>query len=182
MLDDDDWWPRDRLMVGVRAMGPGVGMSCGIQYMSDESLRPIFKFRGYTSYYKALVHAILFGEFFFPAKTYMFNTEFLQELRLGPSQWYCPHNSREDIDLAIRALKHSRHNRQWQVAYINKILACWVQPGDLRKFRNPEYERRQMEAHDYFARRYLPPLIRELALRTAPYTFQLPHWVKHGLI
>jgi hypothetical protein len=99
MLDDDDRWPCDRLMVGVRAMGPKIGMSYGIQYMSDDSLRPIFEFFCHTSYYRALIHAILFGEFFFPAKTYMFRAKFLQEIRLGPSEWYCPHNSREDIDL-----------------------------------------------------------------------------------
>jgi glycosyltransferase involved in cell wall biosynthesis len=180
-LDDDDYWPRDRLMIGMSAMAPNVGMSFGIQVMSNRNLAPLYKFPCNVTYRRALLHALFFGEFFFPAKTYLFNVDFLRELQLEPGQWYWPCDVREDIELGIRALRHAQRNPSWKVAYINRVLAHWIQSDNLSKFKTREYREKQMSAYADYAREYLPRPFHRLAVATAPYTFCLPHWLRYGL-
>jgi glycosyltransferase involved in cell wall biosynthesis len=180
MLDDDDEWPSGRISYGVDAMGPRVGMSYGIQIMVDEARRPIHAFPCNTSFLKCQLHAFCFGEFFFPAKTYMFNRTFLKELSLGGSKWYIDFNSREDVELGVRALRYAGRSGRWQVAFIDRLLAYWIQPSR-EKFFRPEYRLRQAEVHAYLVRQYLPEWLQGIAIETAPLSRRLPDWMKFGL-
>jgi len=182
MLDDDDYWPTDRLALGVSAMKPGVGMSYGIQHMTDELLRPILKYPCNVSYRRALLHAVLFGEFFFPAKTYMFDISFIEQLNLAPLSWYYHHNSREDVELGIRALRYAHNNSRWETTYINRYLASWIQSRGLMKFKSKEYFHAQMESHKTLVKEYIPYCLHEIAITTSPYTFRLPQFLKFGFI
>jgi glycosyltransferase involved in cell wall biosynthesis len=180
-LDDDDHWPADRLARGVRAMRPGVGMSYGIQWMTDEHLRPLFKYPSRTSWNRARLHALLFGEFSFPAKTYMFDARFLRELHAADGTWYADVVSREDVDLGIRAMRHTYRTRRWRVVFCKRLFAQWVQPRP-DKFFEADHVRGQQESHARLVREYFPPWIHPVALATAPYLIRLPHWLRFAIV
>lgn len=174
MLDDDDNWIERRLELGIAAMKPNVGMSYGIQWMTDELLRPLFKYPSRTSWRYCRFHAVIFGEFTFPAKTYMFNPRFLEEIKLSDGRWYADVGSREDVDLGIRALRYANKHQKWEVAFIDSVLAFWVQ-AKAEKFFEAEHVRKQQTSHELLVRDYLPPWIQRFALTTAPYLIRLPH-------
>lgn len=182
MLDDDDYWPHDRLEVGVQAMEEGIGMSFGIQYMGDTGLRPIVRFPCKTNYTRLRIHALLFGEFFFPAKTYMFDVRFLHQIRLAANSWYRSGIAREDIELGARALRHVHRTKEWRSAFIPRLIACWIQDSDLVKFNSAEYRTRQLKSHAILVEEYLPKQLQGLAIATAPCTFRLPRCVKFGFV
>jgi glycosyltransferase involved in cell wall biosynthesis len=181
MLDDDDHWPSDRLAWGVRAMGPGVGMSYGVQWMTDEHLCPLFKYPSRTSWTRARLHALLFGEFSFPAKTYMFDARFLDELHATDGTWYADVVSREDVDLGVRALRYAHQTRRWRVVFCKRLFAHWVQPRP-DKFFEVDHVRRQQESHARLVQEYLPPWLRPFAQATAPYLIRLPHWLRFAIV
>ncbi len=181
MLDDDDHWPVDRLANGVAVTTEHVGMSYGIQWMTDERLQPLFKYPSRTSYVRALTHALLFGEFTFPAKTYMFCARFLDELQIAPSQWYVAVESREDVELGVRALRHAARNPRWRIVFSNRLLAYWVQQSTT-KFFSADHVRRQQAGHATLVREYFPSWLQRLALATAPYTIRMPDCVRHAIL
>lgn len=181
MLDDDDHWPPERLACSTAAMTSDVGMSFGIQVMTDERLQPLMHFPCHTSYASALMHALCFGEFFFPAKTYMFQHRFLQMLKMNNGNFYFDHNAREDIDLGIRALRIGRQHPEWRCVFVDRTLAYWVQPADRAKFFTPNYEQRQRLAHLDLLQAHMPAPVRPLARLTAPWGRRLPDWIKFGL-
>lgn len=182
-LDDDDQWPSFRLQAGVDAMqSPDVGMSYGTQYMSDTYLQPILRYPCRTSFTRAKLHALFCGEFFFPAKTYMFRREFLEEIPLGPSDWYMPHNSREDVELGIRSLRHSTTSGKWRIVFIDRLLAFWIQADGLAKFSSREHLQRLFAAHAFLVREYLPKWTHRTAIKTAPFLYRLPHCVRFAIV
>lgn len=182
MLDDDDRWPKERLALGLAEMHPEVGMSFGIQQMTDDKLNLIRHYPCRAKYHRAMMHALVFGEVFFPAKTYMFNTEFLQELQLEPNVWYGKYTSREDSELGLRALRHLHKSSKWTALYIDSVLAYWVQDRSLTKFSSPEYLKRQRESHAKIIDEYFPTWLRKTAKVCAPYQYRYtsPHWLRFG--
>ncbi|MBD3204374.1 glycosyltransferase [Candidatus Woesearchaeota archaeon] len=182
MLDDDDWWPDYRLTKGVKVMKPGVGMSYGIQKMADENLRTIHEYPCNTSYWKVRLRALLFGTFFFPAKTYMFNSDFLRELQLENGNWYCDYICKEDIELGIRALYHAHSKSEWRVEYIDNLLAKWVQKKGLKKFFTRSYQEKDWKYFLNMLNSYLSPPMSQLVAGLSPFTRSLPHSLRFGFI